>query len=203
MIFGVNVKWILLILLLGAVYFLWFSGKRYSPGVLISDSPQLEMVEDVPPWTFQSRAKKYTITPRAKYSLQARVLSVNKEYSDSRIGPVDIVVGWGPMSDQSVLDKMKIWQDNTRHWYCAPRGGDWPIARQEVALHAVNTHIIPAGPDLEKQVKAIRKGDLIEIRGYLVDVSSEGGFTWRTSVDPLGFGEHSCKIIWVENLNRR
>jgi hypothetical protein len=35
-----------------------------------------------------------------------------------------------------------------------------------------------------------------------VDVSSDGGFYWHTSVDPSGFGDHSCKIIWVENLEK-
>ncbi len=198
-----KLKWILFLLLLGAAFFLWPSGKHYPPGILIPASPQLDKVENVPSWSYQSREKKFTITPRARYALQARVLSINKEYDDSRIGPVDIVVGWGEMSDQKVLDQIKIWQDNTRHWYCAPRERNWPIPLDEIALHAVNTHIIPADLQIEKQVKAVHRGDLIKIRGYLVDVSSDGGFNWRTSVDPSGFGEHSCKIIWVESLERQ
>lgn len=203
-IFGIDIKWIILLLLVGGGICVFRNpGKRYPAGVLIPSTPQMEKISQMPPWSYQSKAKKYTLTARKSYAAEARVLSVNREYGDSMIGPLDIVIGWGPMSDQKVLDQIKIWQDNTRHWYCSPRGSDWPIPRQEVALHAVNTHIIPASPEIENQLKEIRKGDLIDIQGYLVDVSGEGGFSWRTSVDPMGFGEHSCKIIWVERINRR
>jgi hypothetical protein len=200
---ALNWKWILLLLVLILAIRLWPSGKRYPPGILIPSSPQMIKMEDAHSWPYRSRDKEYDITPRAKYTLKARVLSINKEYSDSRIGPVDIVVGWGAMSDQKVLDRIKIWQDNTRHWYCSPRGTDWPIDLDAVALQAVNTHIIPANPEIEKKVKSIGRGDLFEIKGFLVDVSSKSGFMWRTSVDPSGFGDHSCKIIWVESLDKR
>jgi hypothetical protein len=198
-----NWKWLLLLMVLILACRLWPSGKRYPPGILIPSSPQMARIDTTQSWSYTSKEKVYNITPRAKYALQARVLSINKEYDDTRIGPVDIVVGWGAMSDQKVIDGMKIWQDNTRHWYCSPGSNGWPIELDEIALHAVNTHIIPANMDIEKKVKSIRRGDLIDIKGFLVDVSSDLGFNWRTSVDPSGFGEHSCKIIWVEHLDRR
>lgn len=198
-----NKRWIAVSLaLVVALYVLWPSGKRYPPGVLIATEPRVVTVESATSWPFQSKDKSYDITPRAKYALEARVLSTNPDYGDALIGPVDIVVGWGPMSDSHVLDQLKIWQDNTRHWFCSPRGS-WPIPVGEAALHAVNTHIIPASPMVENHVKSLRKGDLIALEGSLVDVTRKDGFHWRTSVDPSGFGEHSCKIIWVEKLSVR
>lgn len=183
-------------------WWFWHGGRRYAPGVLIPSDPRIELIENGAPWPYQSKDKQYELTPRATYTAKARVLSVNADYGDALIGPVDLTLGWGPMSDQAVLDRMQIWQDNTRHWFCQPRG-DWPIAPGEVALHAVNTHIIPSTPQIEQAVLAVGNGDLIEVEGKLVDVHRKDGFHWNTSVDPSGFGDHSCKIIWVEKIARR
>jgi hypothetical protein len=198
-------KWIFFLLVLAAGVY-WYQsaqGKRYPPGILIPNDPKMVMIDNGTPWKVRSKDKEYQITPRAEYTLDARVLSINKGYGDALIGPADITVGWGPMSDQQVLDRMKIWQDNMRYWYCAPKGGDWPIPMEEVALHAVNTHIIPADAEIEKRVNSVRKGDLIQVKGYLVDVTRPDGFSWNTSTDPRGFGDHSCKIIWVKELATR
>ncbi|MDQ7826142.1 MAG: hypothetical protein RDV48_25290 [Candidatus Eremiobacteraeota bacterium] len=200
---GINLKWIILMALIIAAYLLWPSGKRYPPGVLIKSTPRMEMLEGAKSWSYRAGTREFTLTPRAQFAMEARVLSVNKEYDDVRIGPLDIVVGWGAMSDQKVLDGIRIWQDNTRHWFCMPRGREWPIPMDEVGGSAVNTHIIPADREIEKKLMALRKGDLISLKGLLVDVSGEQGFSWRTSVTPGGFGDHSCKIIWVQKLDRR
>jgi hypothetical protein len=187
---------------LALAWAMWPDGKRYPPGVLISTDPSIELVEQGSTWTYSSHDTEYELTQRARYHLEARVLSINLGYGDSLIGPADITVGWGPMSDQQVLDRMQIWQDNTRHWYCRPRG-DWPIPSDQVALHAVNTHVIPSSSSIARQVEDLHKGDLIRVDGSLVNVSRRDGFHWNTSVDPSGFGEHSCKIIWLESLSKR
>ena len=182
-----------------AGWWLWPTGKRYPPGVLVPADPKITPVTGASPFPYLAHDRRYDLTPQASYTLQARVLSVNLEYGDSLIGPVDLTVGWGAMSDQAVLDRMQIWQDNTRHWFCKPKG-DWPISPDEVAHHAVNTHLIPASPQIEKALLALGKGDLISLEGKLVNVSRADGFHWNTSVDPMGFGDHSCKIVWVEKI---
>lgn len=188
------------VVLLVVAWWLWPSGKRYPPGVLVPADPTITLVEGASPFPFESKDKRYDLTPRARYALQARVLSKNTDYADSLIGPLDLTVGWGPMSDQAVLDRMEIWQDNTRHWFCKPKG-EWPIPVDQVALHAVNTHLIPSSPQVETQLLALGKGDLVSINGTLVDVSRPDGFHWNTSVDASGFGDHSCKIVWVEKVS--
>lgn len=183
-------------------WWLWPDGRRHPPGVLVPTDPKIEMLEGATPFPIQSKDKTYELTPQARYTLKARVLSINLAYGDSLVGPLDLTVGWGPMSDQAVLDRLKIWQDNTRHWFVQPRG-EWPISSEEVGKHAVNTHLIPATPQIEKALTALGKGDLIDLEGKLVNVSRADGFRWNTSTDGFGFGDHSCKIVWVERVSRR
>src|SRR5579862_5982651 len=56
--------------------------------------------------------KGYDITALAKFSLQARVLSAEDYYFDREtdLVPVDLALGWGPMSDPQVLSKISISQ---------------------------------------------------------------------------------------------
>jgi hypothetical protein len=183
-------------------WWLWPSGRRWPPGVLVSADPRMELADEGAPWSYTSHGKEYQIVPRGRWSGEARVLSVNADYDDAAIGPLDLTIGWGKMSDQAVVDRMRIWQDNTRHWYCQPRG-EWPIPMEQVALHAVNTHLIPATSTVESDLRAIGKGDVVTLDGQLVDVRRNDGFHWNTSLEPGGFGDHSCKIIWVERVARR
>ena len=56
--------------------------------------------------------KGYRITPLARISLEARVLGHERYYFDrpSDLSPIDLALGWGPMSANQVLERMKIYQ---------------------------------------------------------------------------------------------
>ncbi len=54
----------------------------------------------------------FTLTPLASYAIEARVLS-REDYSsgiEAELLPTDLAVGWGPMSDETVLNKIDISQ---------------------------------------------------------------------------------------------
>ena len=60
---------------------------------------------------------EFNIKALAEYKIKARVLSRNN-FSigrESKISPVDFALGWGPMSDQDVIDKIEVTQSN--RWY--------------------------------------------------------------------------------------
>ena len=59
----------------------------------------------------------YKITPLAEFQLAAKVLS-SKRYRFGReadLSPIDLALGWGPMSNQKILDQLTITQ--SRRWY--------------------------------------------------------------------------------------
>ena len=59
------------------------------------------------------------LTPLAAFVLDARVLHRENYHYDSAAAliPVDLAVGWGPMSDQAVLDHLKISQASRFYYY--------------------------------------------------------------------------------------
>ena len=61
----------------------------------------------------------------------------------AKLVPVDLAVGWGPMSDQAVLDRLKITQSMRFFWY---EYQSPPIPKDQIISHSTNLHVIPADP---------------------------------------------------------
>jgi len=61
-------------------------------------------------------------------------------------------------------------------------------------------HMIPADRYTAKQLKSLRRGAVISIRGYLVDVDRDDGWQWRTSMRRDDTGAGACEIVWVEQV---
>ena len=89
----------------------WFVYARinapitYPPGVLIAAEPQQTATT---PDDSAFDEGKFHFQPLARFALDARVLH-QKIYRYDRgaaLVPVDLAVGWGPMSDQAVLDQL-------------------------------------------------------------------------------------------------
>ena len=141
----------------------------------------------------------FTITPLMDYSIEARVLS-KEDYSfgtEAEVSPTDLALGWGPMSDEAVLSKIDISQGN-RFFYW--RVNEFPIPQREIEIHAANTHIIPANRLVEQQLKSVRKGQVVKLKGQLVEVSRADGWHWRSSLTREDTGNGACELMYVTEL---
>ncbi len=191
-------KKIIYILLAGAIVWFIFSRNnavRLPPGVLAPDSPIQENITS--PETFPF--KDYIITPLAKFYIKAKVLS-KKDYRggrESEISPVDLTLGWGKMSDESVLDSIDISQSNRwYHW-----GTDKsPIPSREIETNSANMHLIPKDQSVESMIKRSRKGDIVEFSGYLIRVDAKDGWYWESSLSRTDTDYHACELVWVESF---
>jgi hypothetical protein len=183
------------VVLVGAwIYVSW--DVPQPPGVIAPEDPhQLDIV----PRTWARGDVHFTAL--AQFDLQARVLSTN-HYSFDRlasISPVDLALGWGRMSDSDILAGIKITQGG-RFYYWRSRGHQLPIPRDEVISHSANMHMIPADENVKKTLLDVRKGEIVSLAGYLVQVN-EGSWTWRSSMTRTDSGAGACEIIWVERAN--
>jgi len=168
----------------------------YEPGVLVAELPRQTAVAD----TAAFRVQDFRLTPRAQFDLRARVLSTESYRwgHDSDLSPLDLALGWGPMSDQAVLNRISITQGS--RWYFTRYELPAPIPDPEIIKNSSNMHIIPANPWVLKKLKEVRKGSIVQLRGLLVDVDADSGFYWRTSLRRDDTGNGSCEIFYVESL---
>lgn len=168
---------------------------RHPPGMLVEEEPFQGEVRDGRPWNRDG----YRITPLAVFRIRARVLC-KKNYwfgRESDLSPCDLALGWRQMSDQVVLDQMKISQRRRWYWY---QYTNPPVAQRTIETHSANMHIIPASDEVADRLGTVVRGHIVELSGYLVELTARDGWRWRSSLSRGDTGNGSCEVIWTEKL---
>ncbi len=192
-------KIIIWLLIIGGSWSLYNrTGQVYlGPGVMAPADPQ-QITLDSP---VNNRVDDYDITELAQFDIRAKVLA-KKNYTFDRgaeLSPVDLALGWGNMSDESVLENIKISQSARFYFW---RVDAYPIPRREIETHSANMHLIPANDSVKRAIGKVRQGDLVEISGSLVNVrASNGHWYWNTSLTRDDTGGGACELIWVKSFH--
>ena len=183
-------------LIITFTYFFWpEKAISYPSGQTAPDQPIQNNLSLNKEW----QKDEFNIKALAEYTIKARVLSRNN-FSigrESKISPVDFALGWGPMSDQDVIDKIEVTQSNRwYHWETET----YPLPNREISLNSANVHIIPKDDLIENKIDDVSKGSLIEMKGYLVELSADDGWHWNSSLRRDDTAGGSCELFWVEEL---
>jgi hypothetical protein len=193
------VKFVCFLLAIVAAVFGWSYLHRpieYPRGVLIRSDPQQTPTNNSP-----LACGNFQLTPLAHFGIDARVLhrKVYRWDRQASLVPVDLALGWGPMSDQSVLDQVSITQSMRFYWfeYKMPP----PISKDEIISHSTNLHVIPATPAIAAQCKSLRVGALVHLSGDLVEATGPGIGTWRSSLSRTDSGNGACELMWVTDFS--
>ncbi|MEZ5524178.1 MAG: hypothetical protein R3E62_04280 [Pseudomonadales bacterium] len=190
-------KVLFLLLILGVGWKLFNTPGQVTlgPGVFASESPYQESRS--PSVTYKD--DEYTITELAKFHIKAKVLAKENYYigREADLSPTDLALGWGKMSDESVLDNIEISQSNRFYRW---RVESFPIPRHEIETHSANMHLIPANDSIKSDIERVQQGEIIEISGSLVKVTATDGWRWISSQTRNDTGNGACELIWVESL---
>jgi hypothetical protein len=166
-----------------------------APGILAPEDPVQGPPSSAEAWEF----KDHRFVPLASFELRARVLATERYRFDraAELAPVDLALGWGRMSDSSVLDCLKIWQDGRWYYWSTP---SFPIPAGEISSHSANMHMIPSNAFVKRQLLAVRVGQVIHLRGQLIRAEGRDRWTWASSLSRQDSGDGACEVIWVESL---
>lgn len=189
--------WLLAALALWLAWW-WWSARpvAHAPGEVAPDTPvQTDFATPQAPVAFRDA----TLHPLATFTLTARVLS-RDDYrfdAESDLSPTDLALGWGRMSDSTVLKQIEISQSG-RFYYWRTRA--FPIPRREIETHSANMHMIPANASAVYDLKRVRVGDVVTIDGLLVEADKPGGWRWRSSLTRDDTGDGACELVYVQSL---
>lgn len=185
----------LLIVAIGVGAWNHFSTRpvSHADGTLVSNDPVQVDRSGLP----EIAMAGYRITPVAEFSLQARVLSTETYHAgrEADLSPVDLALGWGPMSDSAVLDRLQISQGNRFYFYRWT--GRPPIPPTDIVEHSANMHMIPANDDIKRRLGKVRTGQVVSLNGYLVRVQAPDGWRWNSSMTRSDSGNGACELVWV------
>jgi hypothetical protein len=175
----------------------WLAGRpiEHGPGVLAPGDPQQGEVADVH-W----RHGDFELTARARYAIEARVLSVESYRVDrgAALAPIDFAVGWGPMSDTTVLAHYRVTQ-GARFFTIYP--DEHALDLREALRHSANMHLIPADAGIDRLLRKVKPGAIVHLEGLLVDAARADGFTWHTSLTRTDTGDGACELFFVKEFS--
>lgn len=171
---------------------------EYNPGPGIQ-APRVPVQAAVSGPAPRFEKEGFALTALARFEVEARVLR-REDYrfdTEAALAPVDLALGWGRMSDSAVLAHFEITQGNRFYYW---RTQEFPIPRREVETSSANMHMIPASPTVERQLKAVRAGQIVRFSGYLIEAQRPDGWYWRSSLTRDDTGAGACEVVWVEAL---
>ena len=191
-------KTLLLFALIGYGAFQHFSNQDiiHGPGVLAPEEPLQRNLNIAETQTISG----YQITPLAAFNVKARVLA-SKNYHfgrEAELSPIDLALGWGRMSDETVLNQIDINQSNRFYFWHVDA---FPIPREEIESHSANMHMVPADSRVEKILKAVRVGQVVQLNGYLVEAKASDGWHWKSSLTRNDTGNGACEVVLVKSVD--
>ncbi|MEO7206178.1 MAG: hypothetical protein ABI145_05195 [Steroidobacteraceae bacterium] len=169
---------------------------RAPDGVLADSEPQQINI----PEGEKLQMGRWTLTVRATYRLTARVLAREPYHFDAMadLVPEDLALGWGPMSNNSVLRTIDISQSNRFYYWRASAATH--LARESIISHSANTHVIPQTPAIARILTRLRPGEVVTLSGELVDAVRNDGASIKTSLVRTDTGAGACEVMLVTDV---
>ena len=164
-------------------------------GAPVFMEPFQDEVSDATPW----QQGEYEIAPLAEYEVNARVLStaVYDDDREAQVAPIDFALGWGGMADRELLEQLSVHQDN--RWYYV-RWRNLALDPQDVIANSSNHHLLPANDEVLEQLKQVEPGDSVRLKGKLVRITADDGWSWTSSTSRFDTGDGACEVMWVESV---
>ena len=192
---------LLIVALLAVGVWQWWSHRsiEHTPGELVAGEPQQTEIDGAAP-KFEKNG--YMLTALARFELTARVLGVEHYRFDreAQLAPVDLALGWGPMSDSAILSKIDISQSGRFYYWHVD---EFPIPRRAIETHSANMHMIPADAAVEGELDDVHVGSIVSLAGYLVEARASDGWYWKSSLTRDDTGAGACEVIWVQRFEVR
>lgn len=143
-------------------------------------------------------AKTQSIEVLQPFTGEFRVLGTKAYALDeqAKFSPIDFAVSWGAMAKADVAKQIQVQQyDRYLNWRIEKLPLPAPLAMQMVS----NMHIIPANPTIAAQIQQVKAGDMLRLKGELVEVK-DGDLVWRSSLSSTDVGDGACEVFRVSAI---
>ncbi len=148
----------------------------------------------------------YRVEPEYEYELAGMVVSFRHHDDNSRmhflandhLNMMDVCVIWGDSAASKLLHKLKFWNGI---FTCNVQTRDSEAWEAFNMQQLSNNHLISDDEFIRDQVKAIRIGDQIRVKGYLASYGSEKGGKRGTSTTRTDTGDGACETVFVEQFD--
>ena len=199
-----------ILIIIGAIIAIWvlskllFVGRQRS----IAGIPDPVQVATKGGNSLKKSGYDITISYLYEYEIEALVVSTKRYYGSSfadKLSPMDVALAWGSAAEYNTACKIK-WSQRGRwyYWRCNESSAfDEAGGSYGISTHSSNNHLIPCDSVVKNQIKRIKVGDHIKIKGYLVNVDATKGnntYWWYSSTSREDEGDGACEVIYVTEV---
>ncbi|MDX8163420.1 hypothetical protein [Acinetobacter pittii] len=121
----------------------------------------------------------------------------------AKFSPIDYAVSRGLFAQPEIARHISVKQyDRYLNWKIPKL----PVPAEQAMQMVSNMHIIPANPEIAQQIKQVKRGDLVYLKGDLVEIKDKN-LVWKSSLTPTDTGDGACELFrvqaihWVEKQN--
>lgn len=121
----------------------------------------------------------------------------------AKFSPIDYAVSWGLFAQPEIARHISVKQYERYLNWKIPK---LPVPAEQAMQMVSNMHIIPANPEIAQQIKQVKRGDLVYLKGDLVEIKDKN-LVWKSSLTPTDTGDGACELFrvqaihWVEKQN--
>lgn len=114
----------------------------------------------------------------------------------AKFSPIDYAVSWGLFAEPEIAQHISVNQyDRYLNW----KIDRLPVPKEQAMQMVSNMHIIPANPQIAKQIKNVKRGDLVRLKGELVEIKDKD-LVWTSSLTPTDTGDGACELFRVSSI---
>lgn len=118
--------------------------------------------------------------------------------ASDHLNMLDVCVVWGDNASNPLIHKLDFWNGI---FTCNVKTGNQEAWKSFDMFKLSNNHLISDDDFIRDQVKEIRIGDQIRVRGYLASYSNEGGGKRGTSTTRLDTRDGACETLYVKRFD--
>lgn len=157
------------------------------------------------PFEVEFNGVNYTVAPEFAYDITGMIVSYRHHDGNSRmhsrandhLNMLDVCVIWGDNPANDRLHKISFWNGI---FTCNVKTRDQQAWDAFDMNQLSNNHLISDDDFIRTQVRKIRVGDQIRIKGYLSSYANDSGNTRGTSTTRTDTGDGACETIFVEQF---
>lgn len=101
----------------------------------------------------------------------------------------------------SVINDLSISQSG--RWYEYSYQNEPPLDPAAIACHSANTHCLPANDEVRQKLLAVKRHELVNMEGYLVEINGPDGYHWRSSLTRDDTGGGACEVFWITGISNQ
>lgn len=180
---------------IGAFRWLGSPVIKHAPGMLVPEEP-VQTPTKMEPFA----AGRYNIAPLQDYRIRARVLG-KKSYEhddDGDLIPFDLMLGWGPMSNSSVIDTYHLSQDGRHAFVYGDERSALPF--EVIKSKFANLHACPATDWVKIRLSELLVGDIVTLTGVLIRAERGDGYRVVSSTSRDDSQGGACEVMWILDI---